>query len=256
VRAVRDLFSLAGKRALVTGASRGLGRAMAEALAGAGADVVCVSTSRERTNETATAVRGLGRQAWQFGSDLSNREQTHALPLEVEDEAGHIDILVNNAGTIRRHEASEFPVADWDAVLETNLTSVFQLCQAFGKRMIERKSGKIINVASLLSFSGGIRVPAYTASKHAIAGLTKALANEWAHHGLQVNAIAPGYFKTDNTQALQQDETRFAEISARIPSGRWGDAQDLSGPVVFLASAASDYVNGYVLVVDGGWMAR
>ena len=249
-------FSLEGKRAVVTGASRGLGQAMAQALAAAGADVVCVSRSRAGTNETAADVRTIGRQAWQFACDLSSRERTATLPTEIEAEVGDVDILVNNAGAIRRHAAEAFPIDDWDLVLETNLTSVFLLCQAFGQRMIDRKRGKIINVASLLSFSGGIRVPAYTASKHAIAGLTKALANEWAQHGLQVNAIAPGYFKTDNTQALQDDVKRYNEISARIPSGRWGDPEDLRGPVVFLASSASDYVNGHVLVVDGGWMAR
>lgn len=249
-------FSLEGKRAVVTGASRGLGQAMAQALAAAGADVACVSRTREGSNETAADVRTLGRTAWQFACDFSSRERTQALPLEIEEEIGDVDILVNNAGMIRRHEATEFPLEEWDNVLETNLTAVFLLCQAFGKPMIERKRGKIINVASLLSFSGGIRVPAYTASKHGIAGLTKALANEWAQHGVQVNAIAPGYFKTDNTQALQEDTQRFNEISARIPTGRWGEPEDLRGPVVFLASAASDYVNGHVLVVDGGWMAR
>ena len=251
-----EMFSLIGKRAVVTGASRGLGRAMAEALAGAGADVVCVSTSRKGTNETAASIRQYGREAWQLEADLASTEQAERLPDRVRSEAGEIDILVNNAGTIKRHDAAEFPIEDWQTVIQTNITAVFQLCQAFGKRMIERRQGKIINVASLLSFSGGIRVPAYTASKHAVAGLTKALANEWAQHNVQVNAIAPGYFKTDNTEALQQDQKRFVEISARIPSGKWGEPHDLSGPVVFLASDASNYVNGHVLVVDGGWMAR
>ena len=251
-----ELFSLAGKHAVVTGASRGLGRAMAVALARAGADVVCVSTQRSGTDETAELIRTHGRQVWQLECDLSDRKQTAGLPERVRQAAGRVDILVNNAGTIRRHAATDYPIDDWQAVLETNVSSVFLLCQAFGREMIERRQGKIINVASLLSFSGGIRVPAYTASKHAVAGLTKALANEWASYGVQVNAIAPGYFKTDNTQALQQDETRFAEISARIPANTWGEPEDLAGPVVFLASAASNYVNGHVLVVDGGWMAR
>lgn len=246
-------FSLHGKRAVVTGASRGLGRAMAEALAAAGADVVCVSTQKSGTDETAAAIRALGRTALQAEADLSDREQAQSL---VDNVGGEVHILVNNAGTIRRRPAVDYSLEDWDVVLRTNLDSAFILAQSFGRRMVERGSGKIINVASLLSFSGGITVPAYTASKHAIAGLTKALANEWGKHGVQVNAIAPGYFKTDNTQALQNDATRSAEISARIPAARWGDPQDLAGPVVFLASSASDYVNGHILVVDGGWMAR
>ena len=253
---MRDLFSLEGKTAVVTGASRGLGQAMAVALARAGADVICVSTQRSGTDETAREVRAAGRRAWQLECDLSDRAATALLPTQCEDAAGDVDILVNNAGTIRRHPAAEFPVEDWDLVLRTNLDAVFLLSQSFGRKMVARGAGKIINVASLLSFSGGITVPAYTASKHAVAGLTKALANEWGKHGVQVNAIAPGYFKTDNTAPLRQDETRNAEISARIPAARWGDPADLGGPVVFLASHASDYVNGHVLVVDGGWMAR
>jgi 2-dehydro-3-deoxy-D-gluconate 5-dehydrogenase len=253
---VSELFSLTGKRAVVTGASRGIGRAIAEGLAEAGADVVCVSTKRCGTDETAVAIRALGREAWQLEADLSDHTRARELPDEVESTAGPIDILVNNAGTIRRAPAADFTEHDWDLVLRTNLDSVFMLSQGFGRRMIERRSGKIINIASLLAFSGGITVPAYTASKHAVAGLTKALANEWAGHGVQVNAIAPGYFRTDNTQALQDDPARFAEISARIPAGRWGDPRDIAGPAVFLASRASDYVNGHVLLVDGGWMAR
>jgi 2-dehydro-3-deoxy-D-gluconate 5-dehydrogenase len=256
VNSAADLFSLHGKKAVVTGASRGLGQAMAVALAGAGADVVCVSTSVAGSAETARRIKDLGRSAWQLECDLSDRAAAASLAERVEQDAGAIDVLVNNAGTIRRHPAADFPIEDWDLVLRTNLDSAFLLCQTFGRGMIARGQGKIVNVASLLSFSGGITVPAYTASKHAVAGLTKALANEWAKHGVQVNAIAPGYFKTDNTEALQKDETRYKEISARIPAARWGDAEDLSGPVVFLASRASDYVNGHVLLVDGGWMAR
>lgn len=251
-----DLFALHGQRAVVTGASRGLGRAMAIALARAGADVACVSSTLEGSMHTASEIRQLGRQCWQFACDLSDRTAVQALAARVEDEAGTIGILVNNAGTIKRHPAVAFPLEDWDVVLRTNLDSVFLLCQGFGRGMVERGAGKIINVASLLAFSGGITVPAYTASKHAVAGLTKALANEWAGHGVQVNAIAPGYFNTDNTAALRTNEQRFQEISARIPAGRWGEPQDLSGPVVFLAAPASDYVNGHVLLVDGGWMAR
>lgn len=249
-----SLFSLAGSRALVTGASRGLGRAMAEALAAAGADVACVD--RSATDETAAAVRTAGRSAWQLAADLSDRDAILRLVEQVEREVGEIDILVNNAGTIRRAPATEYSLDDWDLVLRTNLDSVFMLSQQFGRRMVERGRGKIINIASLLAFSGGITVPAYTASKSAVAGLTRALANEWAGRGVQVNAIAPGYFRTDNTRALRENEVRNAEITARIPAGRWGEPQDLAGPVVFLASSASDYVNGHVLVVDGGWMAR
>lgn len=251
-----DRFSLAGKRALVTGASRGLGRAMAEALAQAGADVVCASSKRANTDETAAAIRAIGRAAWQLEADFADRAAVQRLAATAKNEVGDIHILVNNAGTIHRQPASDYSLAEWDNVIRTNLDSVFVLCQEFGRDMIERGSGKIINVASLLAFSGGITVPAYTASKHAVAGLTKALANEWAGRGVQVNAIAPGYFKTDNTQALQDNSARFADISARIPAARWGDPEDLAGPVVFLASSASDYVNGHVLVVDGGWMAR
>jgi len=251
---VHDPFSLAGKRALVTGASRGLGRAMAEALAAAGADIACVD--RNATDDAAAAVRATGRSAWQLAADLSDRGAILRLAGEVERDVGEIDILVNNAGTIRRAPATEYSLDDWDLVLRTNLDSVFMLSQQFGRRMVERGRGKIINIASLLAFSGGITVPAYTASKSAVAGLTRALANEWAGRGVQVNAIAPGYFETENTRPLREDAVRNAEITARIPAGRWGRPEDLAGPVVFLASPASDYINGHVLVVDGGWMAR
>ena len=253
---ILDTFSLDGRRALVTGASRGLGQAIAVALADAGADVVCASTTEDGCTETAEQIRERGRQAWQLGADLSKREQVIRLADEAEAEAGRIDILVNNAGTIRRHPAAEFPVDDWDFVLDTNLDAVFLLAQHLGAKMIERGGGKIINLASLLSFTGGITVPAYTASKHAVAGLTKALANEWAQHNVQVNAIAPGYFRTDNTQPLQDNPEREAAISNRIPATRWGNPTDLGGAAVFLASPASDYVNGHILVVDGGWTAR
>ena len=250
------LFSLAGKKALVTGASRGLGQAMAEALASAGADVVCASTRRDATDGTAASIRALGRTTWQVAADLEDRDALLAMADAAEQAAGQIDILVNNAGTIRRHPAVDYPVDDWDTVIRTNLDAVFLLAQRFGRGMVQRRSGKIINVASLLSFSGGITVPAYTAAKHAVAGLTKAFANEWSGANVQVNAIAPGYFTTDNTQRLRDDPVRRAEITARIPAGRWGTPADLAGAVVFLASAASDYVSGHVLVVDGGWMAR
>jgi 2-deoxy-D-gluconate 3-dehydrogenase len=201
------------------------------------------------------AVRALGRDATEVVADLGDRDAVRRMADQV-DALGHVDVLVNNAGTIRRHPAADYPLAEWDVVLRTNLDSVFLLSQHFGRTMIERGAGKIVNVASLLAFSGGITVPAYTASKHAIAGLTKALANEWGRHGVQVNAIAPGYFRTDNTQALQDDPTRADQISARSPAARWGEPADLAGAVIFLASRASDYVNGHLLVVDGGWMAR
>ena len=251
-----DMFDLSGQRALVTGASRGLGRAMAEALAVAGADVVCATSARSGARETVSAVEGLGRQAWEVVADLSDRNAIESMTIDIEMMAGPIDILVNNAGVVRRAPATEYSLADWDAVMRTNLDATFMLCQHYGAEMIQRGSGKIINVASLLSFTGGITVPAYTASKHAIAGLTKAFANEWASQGVQVNAIAPGYFRTDNTRALQDDPIRSQQINVRIPAGRWGEPSDIGGAVVFLASRGSDYINGHVLVVDGGWMAR
>ena len=253
---VLESFLLTGKRALVTGASRGLGRAMAEALADAGADIVCASSQEDGATETAAVVRARGRQAWMVHADLADRDAVRRMSDDAERAAGSIDVLVNSGGTIARHPAVDFPSDDWDRVLRTNLDAVWLLSQRFGRAMVERGAGKIINVASLLSFSGGITVPAYTASKHAVAGLTKALANEWARSNVQVNAIAPGYFVTDNTQRLRDDPLRFKEISARIPAERWGKPSDLAGAVVFLASSASDYVNGHVLVVDGGWMAR
>ena len=250
------LFSLQDRTALVTGASRGLGRAMAEALAAAGAQVVCASSKPGGTDETVAAIRGKNGVAHAVAADISDRSSVLSMAREAESLAGPIHILVNNAGTIRRHPAHTFPDEDWDLVMRTNLDSVFVLSRYFGGQMIERRSGKIINVASMLSFTGGITVPAYTASKHAVAGLTKALANEWAQHNVQINAIAPGYFRTDNTRPLVENEARNAAITARIPAGRWGEPQDLAGAAVFLASTASDYVNGTILVVDGGWMAR
>jgi 2-deoxy-D-gluconate 3-dehydrogenase len=173
-----------------------------------------------------------------------------------EEHAGPLDILVNNAGTIRRYPAAEYPAEEWDETIRTNLDAVFFLCQRVGRGMVERRRGKIVNIASLLSFQGGILVPAYTAAKHAVAGVTRALANEWARFGVNVNAVAPGYVRTDNTRALQDDEARSAQILARIPAGRWGEPEDIAGAAVFLASPASDYVNGHILVVDGGWMSR
>lgn len=249
-------FSLEGSRALVTGASRGLGRAIAIALGEAGAHVGCVSSRPGGASETASVIRLCGRKTWEFAADLEDRAQVFALAENALKEMGSIDILVNNAGTIRRQPAADYSEESWDTVMRTNIDSMFFLSQAVARGMIERKKGKIINVASLLAFSGGITVPAYTASKHAVAGLTKAFANEWARSGVQVNAVAPGYFETDNTEALRNDPKRAEEILARIPAGRWGHPDDLAGAVVFLASPAADYVNGHVLVVDGGWMAR
>ena len=249
-------FSLEGRKAMVTGASRGLGRAIAVALAENGADVACVSSKPGGCAGTAATIRSLGREAWELAADFGDRSAVIALSKEALEVMGRIDILINNAGTIRRHPATEYPAEAWDQVIRTNLDSVFFLSQAVGRTMLARKSGKIVNIASLLSFSGGITVPAYTASKHAVAGLTKALANEWAASGVQVNAIAPGYFETDVTEALRADSKRSVEILGRIPAGRWGAPEDIAGAVVFLASSASDYVNGHILAVDGGWMAR
>ena len=229
---------------------------MAEALAAAGARVVCAGSKPGSASEAVTAIKARGGEAWEVSAEVSEREAALAMADEAEHRAGQIDILVNNAGTIRRRPAAEHSFEDWNLVLRTNLDATFLLSQRIGTRMIARGEGKIVNVASLLAFSGGINVPGYTASKHAVAGLTKALANEWAQHGVQVNAIAPGYIRTDNTEQLQKDAKRFAEISARIPAGRWGAPADLAGAIIFLSSRASDYINGHVLIVDGGWMAR
>ena len=237
----------------MTGANTGLGRAFAIALASAGADIVAVG--RKPPTETAAAVAAAGRRLEYVAADLAE-----AAPKDIVAKAlehfDAIDILVNNAGIIRRSPAADFSDVEWDEVIEVNLSSVFRLCRAAGRGMLQRRSGKIINIASLLTFQGGIRVPAYAAAKGGVAQLTKALANEWAGSGVNVNAIAPGYMVTDNTQALRDDPVRNADITARIPAGRWGDPADLAGAVVFLASSASDYVHGHVLVVDGGWMGR
>jgi 2-deoxy-D-gluconate 3-dehydrogenase len=229
---------------------------MAVGMAQAGADVICHGTTLDGTGETVAQIRALGRQAWSLAADLAQRDAVMALADDAVAMHGSIDILINNAGTIRRAPAVESTLSDWDVVLRVNLDAAFLLSQQIGRGMVARGSGKIINIASLLSFQGGVTVPAYTASKHAIAGLTKALANEWAARGVQVNAIAPGYFATDNTQPLRDNEARARSILARIPAGRWGTPDDLVGAAVFLASRASDYVNGHVLVVDGGWLAR
>jgi 2-deoxy-D-gluconate 3-dehydrogenase len=249
-------FQLDGQVALVTGASRGLGAAIARALARAGADVVLHASRQEARDLAASISAESGRRAACVVADLADDSAPGHLAASALAAYGRIDILVNNAGIIRRADAVEHSDEDWDAVMAVNLTSVFRISRAIGRSMLERGSGKIINVASLLSFQGGVRVPAYAAAKGAVAQLTKALANEWASRGVNVNAIAPGYFKTDNTSALVADPKRYNDISARIPAGRWGEPDDLGGAAVFLASRASDYVHGHVLVVDGGWMAR
>lgn len=248
------LFDLSGRVALVTGANTDIGQGIAIALAQAGADVALVG--RSPADETAGKVRALGRRASIVPADLSSISPVQGIVGQTIGELGGLDILVNNAGIIRRTDAVDFTEEDWDAVIDTNLKSVFFLCQAAGRHMIAQGCGKIINIASMLSFQGGIRVPSYTASKSGVAGLTKLLANEWAGKGVNVNAIAPGYIATNNTAALQADETRNRQIMDRIPAGRWGSPSDLGGAAVFLASSASDYVQGHILAVDGGWLAR
>jgi 2-deoxy-D-gluconate 3-dehydrogenase len=249
-----DMFDLSGKVAIVTGANGGIGQAIALALAAAGADIAAVG--RTPAEETVAQVQALGRNARMIAADLSTIAPVRQIVAETVARFGGLDILVNNAGIIRRADAIDFSEADWDAVIDTNLKSVFFLCQAAGRHMIAQGGGKIINIASMLSFQGGIRVPSYTASKSGLGGITKLLANEWAAKGVNVNAIAPGYIATSNTAALQADEARNTAIVDRIPAGRWGAASDLGGAAVFLASGASDYVHGHILAVDGGWLAR
>ncbi|MFT4177335.1 MAG: SDR family oxidoreductase [Luteolibacter sp.] len=249
-------FDLNGKTALVTGCKRGIGYAMAEGLAEAGADIIGVSASLEKASAIETAVTALGRRFTGYQCDFSDPQAVKEFARQVLAEHGTPDILVNNAGTIKRAPAAEHDDDIWFEVINVNLNSQFILSREIGGKMIERGSGKIIFTASLLTFQGGITVPGYAASKGGIGQLTKALANEWAGKGVQVNAIAPGYIATDNTEALRNDSVRQQQILARIPAGRWGETADFKGPVVFLASPASDYVNGEVLVVDGGWMGR
>lgn len=250
-----NLFNLQNKVALVTGAGRGLGKSMAIGLAEAGADVVLISTDKNNLSATEKAIKATGKKALPFSCDVTDPGQIKNMLAEVTNYFGPIDILLNNAGITRRYDAEKFPDEAWRQVIDTNLTAVFRLCRAVVHEMIERKSGKIINMASLLSFQGGLSVAAYAASKGAVVQLTKALANEWAGYNIQVNAIAPGYFATDMTRPLIQEDKRNTQITARIPAGRWGNAEDLKGTAVFLSSAASDYVNGHVLIVDGGWMS-
>ncbi|HJZ50328.1 MAG TPA: 2-dehydro-3-deoxy-D-gluconate 5-dehydrogenase KduD [Roseiflexaceae bacterium] len=250
-----DLFRLDGRVALVTGGDKGLGRAIAIGLAQAGAGVAIVSRSGHNA-ATLAAILAAGRRGLGLTFDVGRPESAEQIVTQTIQQLGRLDILVNNAGTIRRAAAAETTLEDFSAVLDVNLTGLWALSQAAGRVMLTRGGGKIINIASVLTFQGGIRVPAYTASKHAVAGLTKALANEWAGQGVNVNAIAPGYMETDNTQALRDDPQRSRQILERIPAGRWGAPDDLIGAAVFLASRASDYVHGHVLVVDGGWLAR
>ena len=252
---VLEKFSLNGRTALVTGASRGLGAAMAIAMAEAGADVALVASSA-KVHETAARISDLGRQALAIEADLISIDPIPGIIEKTMTAFGKIDVLINCAGIIRRTPAVEFSEQDWDDVININQKSLFFLCQAAAKVMMKQGKGKIINIASLLTFQGGIIVPSYTASKSAVGGLTKALANEWAPHGIHVNAIAPGYMATDLTEALQKDRNRADSILARIPQGRWGTPEDLKGAAVFLASDASDYLQGHILAVDGGWLGR
>lgn len=251
-----ERFSLAGRTALVTGCSRGIGLAIAEGLAEAGADIVGVSASLRPDSALERSVRDLGRAFTPYACDFGDRAAVLAFLERVTAEHPVIDILVNNAGTILRQPAAVHAEASWDRVLEVNLSAPFLAAREIGRRMLERGRGKIIFTASLLTFQGGINVPGYAASKGAIGQLTKALANEWAGKGVNVNALAPGYIATDNTAALREDPVRSRQILERIPAGRWGQPADFKGPAVFLASSASDYVHGAVLLVDGGWMGR
>jgi 2-deoxy-D-gluconate 3-dehydrogenase len=249
-------FGLHGKVAIVTGASRGLGQGIALALGEAGATVIAIGSSTKSVESTLQLLSEKNIKCFGYGCDQSDAKQIIDTVNTIIKHHGRIDVLVNNAGTIKRSPAHEFSDEDWNDVINVNLNGVFTFCREAGKQMLKQESGKIINIASLLSFSGGITVPAYAASKGGVAQLTKALANEWANKNIQVNAIAPGYFETDNTFNIRQDKARFESISSRIPSEKWGQPDDLGGAAIFLSSQASSYVNGHVLLVDGGWMAR
>ncbi|WP_312277147.1 2-dehydro-3-deoxy-D-gluconate 5-dehydrogenase KduD [Kosakonia cowanii] len=252
---ILDAFKLTDKVALVTGCDTGLGQGMAIGLAEAGCDIVGVN--RKIPHETAKRVEALGRRFHAIQADLRDQQQLASIVDQAVAKMGHLDILINNAGTIRRCDAIDFSEKDWDEVMDLNLKSLFFLSQAVARQFIAQHSGgKIINIASMLSYQGGIRVPSYTASKSGVMGLTRLLANEWAKHNINVNAIAPGYMATNNTQQLREDAERNQEILDRIPAARWGTPEDLQGAAVFLASSAADYINGYTLAVDGGWLAR
>ncbi len=251
------LFSLEGECALVTGGAGGIGKAIAIALANAGAHVA-ITTNRSPGDETLAAIREAGRKAHAVATDLSELDTAGATDVvaNAAQALGKLSILVNNAGIVRRMEAAQHSEEDWQAVMDTNLNAVWRLSQAAGRQMLEAGHGKIVNIASLLSFQGGIRIPGYAAAKHGVAGLTKALANEWSGKGVNVNAIAPGYIVTDNTTALRADPERYRQILERIPAGRWGEANEIAGTAVFLCSPAANYVHGHVMAVDGGWLAR
>ncbi len=253
---ILEQFALTGKVAIVTGCSTGLGEGMALGLAEAGADIVGVS-SRAETHRAREYVEAMGRRFLQVQADLSSTHPVNHIVERTLERFGKIDILVNNAGIIRRQDAIDFTEKDWDDVMNVNIKSLFFLSQAVARQFMKQGAGgKIINIASMLSFQGGIRVPSYTASKSSVMGITRLLANEWAKHNINVNAIAPGYMVTNNTEALRKDPVRSGEILGRIPAGRWGLPEDLKGTVVFLASEASAYVNGFTIAVDGGWLAR
>lgn len=251
------LFSLEGECALVTGGAGGIGKEIAIAMASAGADVA-ITMHRSSGDETLAAILAAGRKAHAVSTDLARIDTAAAAAIVADAEAalGKVSILVNNAGIVRRMEAAQHSEEDWQAVMDTNLNAVWRLSQAAGRQMLAAGHGKIINIASLLSFQGGIRIPGYAAAKHGVAGLTKALANEWSAKGINVNAIAPGYIVTDNTTALRADKERYRQILERIPAGRWGEADEIAGTAVFLASPAANYVHGHVLAVDGGWLSR
>jgi 2-deoxy-D-gluconate 3-dehydrogenase len=253
---ILDKFKLDGKVGFVTGSSSGIGQAIAFGLAEAGATVICHASKSGGASETVSLIEKLGKKSAEVAGDMSDKSVPSRLIAEIIEKFGRLDILINNAGTIRRSPAVDFSEEDWEFVLEVNLSSVFRLSQAAARNMIKQGGGKIVNIASLLSFQGGITVPAYTASKSGVAGLTKALANEWAKHNINVNAIAPGYIATNNTAALQADETRNRQILERIPAGRWGNPEDLAGAAVFLSSEAANYLQGHILTIDGGWMGR
>ena len=249
-----DIFSLKGKTALVTGANTGLGQGIALSLAQVGANIAAAGIVA--ADETGDKVRALGREFINIDANLMSLEPIDRIISETVSGLGGLDVLVNNAGLIRREDSVDFSEADWDAVMNVNIKSAFFMCQAAGRKMIAQGHGKIINIASMLSFQGGIRVPSYTASKSGIAGITRLLANEWASKNININAIAPGYMATDNTQQLRDDPARSAEILGRIPAGRWGEPSDVGGTAVFLASQAANYLNGAIVPVDGGWLAR
>lgn len=251
-----SLFSVASKNVLITGASRGIGQALAVGFASAGATVYCAASRPNGAENTVDQINSAGGKAVAMHADLSSETEIRAMMAEIFEQAGNLDICVNNGGTISRFPSAEYPYSEFQKVIDVNLNATFLISQLAGEKMIEAGHGKIINIASMLSYTGGLTVPAYTASKHGVAGLTKALANEWALHNVQVNAIAPGYFATDNTAALRADKNRNSEIQKRIPCGEWGLPEQLVGAAIFLGSEASNYVNGHILAVDGGWLAR